>query len=129
MKKDLSRTLVVKIQQNDYIVTFPNIGQIIDIESNKILYSNRQYSAMIKSGLATTNMALDLIEMTSCFTILIPALGKDLRLESIFDLDVISAKELVKAYKTVFLPWYLEWINVINEVEEKQEKTEDPQTA
>jgi len=126
---DLPKTIKIKLQENEYIVNFPNVGQVIDIEVKKSMYSARQYSYLALSNLKSSNYALDLIETIAIFTTLVPKLEEDLKVKSLFDLDLISIKELVDQYKKVFLPWYEGWKKIIQldeeEVEQKKDSTGD----
>lgn len=116
----LQKQIVLTIQGFNYTCTFPKVGQIIDIESNKLTFSNNKYPAMVKSNLVGANMALDLIESISYFSVLIPDLIKDLKINNIFDLDLISSREIVKVYKRDFLPWYNSFIEVLKEFDSEE---------
>jgi len=120
----LKRSITVKIQENTYEIKFPNMGQIIDIESNKTLFSHGQYADMVKGGIVSNNLALDLLDAAATFLVLIPDIKKNLRIDSIFELEVHSAMELVKVYKKVFVPWYSEWIVALRELEKEEDQEE-----
>jgi len=47
--KTPSRILKIKFQDNDFEITFPNVGQIIDIETRKTLFSSGQYENLRKN--------------------------------------------------------------------------------
>lgn len=130
---DLPKTIKIKLQENEYAVNFPNVGQVIDIEVKKSMYSARQYSYLALSNLKSSNYALDLIETIAIFTTLIPKLEADLKVKTLFELDLISIKELVDQYKKVFLPWYEGWKQIIQldeeEIEEKKDSIEDSPDA
>ena len=104
----LEKTVKVKIQSKEYEVGFPTIGQILDIETRKHTLSNGQYRNF---DLRTR----ELLDATSCFSILIPALEKDLVVDSIFDLNLQSGRELVESYKKDFKPWFEGWLEVLHE--------------
>lgn len=110
-----SRTIKITIAPNVYEVKYPNIGQTIDIESRKTALSNGQYGAMIDSNTVSAAKALAFINMASFFSILIPDLQKDLRIDSMLDLNPIEAKPLMDAFNNTFLPWFNEWQKMINE--------------
>lgn len=113
---ELSKSIQLDLDGNKFTVAFPNAGQLIDIESNKILFSNSQYSSMVRSQLIYTNMALDIVEMAATFVVLIPSLIERLRVTSIFELDIPTVYKLIKVYKKDFLPWYLDWIEAIQDM-------------
>lgn len=126
---NLPRKIEVEFQGIKYEINFPNPGQIIDIESKKSMYTSRQYGAMAQSNLISTNLALDYVESIAVFSTLIADLKKDLRVDNLFELDVLSMAEVVRQYKKVFVPWYNDWIILIqketeNTPEDKKDATE-----
>ena len=89
-----------------YVVNLPNVGAFIDIENNKILFSQGRYSLMTKNNTFTNNLALDMIDTIATFTVIMPKeFHEGLAVSSLFDLDLKSIKSLVKAYKEQFHPW------------------------
>ena len=136
--ENLPRKIKLKIQNNEYEVEFPNQGQLIDIETNKILYSQGQYMALIRQNNISSNLTVDLIEIAATFPILIPELKKDLKTDSIFELDIISCLELTEVYNNDFLPWYNSWWTIIKSIrtpkgtakkEEKNSTEDEPQVS
>jgi len=118
----LSKELQVKIQGNDYTIKFPNIGQIVDIETNKTFYSKGQHSNLVRSGLVASRLALDLVEMASTFIVVIPDLEKNLMgVTTLFQLDAVAGMDLVKIYREEFMPWYAKWIDVLRGVDDKED--------
>jgi hypothetical protein len=118
-ESQLSRELVVKIKEKTYIIKFPNMGNIIDIETRKMALSGGRYSQLIEASLETSNRALDYIDMSSTFSVVIPELTKDLNVQSLFDLDVEVSGELLRVYKDEYFPWFKAWDKVINEASKK----------
>jgi hypothetical protein len=104
-----SRILKIKFQDNDFEITFPNVGQIIDIETRKTLFSSGQYENLRKND----SIALPYINALATFSILVPELNSLLRVESLFDLNLIDVKELIEIYNKEYAPWYEEWNNFI----------------
>lgn len=122
----LQRTVKLSIQGNEYMVKFPNVKQIIDIEALKAAYSNNYYGSMIASGTVSAARALDYIDILSTFFILIPELREDLQgVESLEDLDPLKAAELRKVYRKQFQPWYDSWMKLIQDAEKEDEEKED----
>lgn len=120
--QDLPRTKVIKIEENQYEVKFPNMGQIIEIEAKKVAISLDKYSAMINNPTVGTNLALDFIEAISYISVLIPQLTKDLKVNSLFELDMISSVVITNCYKYEILPWYLDWIEALQEEDKERKK-------
>lgn len=115
----LARSISVIIEGNTYQVNFPNMGGIIDIETRKLSFSFNKYPDLVKAQLISADLALDLIEMSAYLSVLIPDLIKDLRVSSLFELDIFNAKKLVKINKSQILPWYHSWLKKLNEVDEE----------
>lgn len=111
--KQLNRTLKITLQGNDYQISFPTVGQIIEIESRKISLSNDNYRGLVKSSSVGAVLALDLIDSIATFSILIPSLREDLNYNSFADLDPMNAQEVIVVYKRVFLPWYTKWVEAL----------------
>lgn len=122
--KELPRECELKIRQHSYSIPFPSIGQMIDIETRKALFSKNQYSAMAQSTIISQQLALDLIDMASSFFILLPTLEQDLKVK-LFDLGFVEGRDFLNAYKKQFLPWYTQWLEILSNPEIDDKKEED----
>lgn len=111
----LERAKKVTIKAQLYSVKFPTVGDFIDIEVMKQNLSGGTYGNMLKTGLITQRAALDRINMIAYFSVLIPELKKDLKVDIFSDIDLIDSIELVQVYKKEIEPWIEEWLNVIKE--------------
>lgn len=118
-----SITIDIEIANNTYPVKFPNIGQLIEIERGKKRMSDG-YDYELASGSADSAYAKILIDMTVTFSILIPTLLKDLNVKSIYDLSLVESKPMVDVYLETYLPWYQEWVGVINKIGKDQPEIE-----
>lgn len=112
----------IQIKGKDYQVKFPTAGQLMDIESFKISYTNGKYIDMALSGMKIHLFNLDIADTISYFAILIPTLRTDLGVENWRDIQIPLAKELVKIYKDQFIPWYKPIIDDLYEFDKKDEK-------
>jgi len=126
-KKTPSEQLIVHIQENDYTINTPTAGNIIDVESRKQTYSNNKYGSVVRSGTLGGNVAASLIEAFASFTVFIPDFRDNLRIDSLFELNPIQCKEIIKVYEDKFLPWYSDWMDYFSndEEEQKDEKEEE----
>lgn len=115
----MDRTIEISIKGNKYNVTFPTVGQIIDIETRRSMLSKGQYGNMIESKMKLTWNVLEVIDVMSYFQVLIPKLFNDLNVRSIEELDAIDFAEVVSAYREQFSPWFEGWAKKFNEVMEK----------
>lgn len=123
--KDLPQSITITIQGNDYIVEFPDVDKLIQIESNKILLSNNTYGALAVQNLKLSNVALAYIDAIATFSVLIPHLKEGLRLRSLTDLSLVQAQELTQAYTEQFAPWFWKWISEITDLKEELEEVKD----
>ena len=87
-------------------IDYPNVGQLLEIESKKMMLSNGTYSELNKTNTTSSKYILDLVDAMAHFTVLIPKLSKNLQVDTVYDLGGIESKEVVKAYNEHFRPWY-----------------------
>lgn len=118
----MNRTYIIKIEENSYPVSFPTVGQIMEIESMKFALTQNRYQEMSMSGLKKTLYALDLVDTIATFFTLIPTLSKSLSVESIFDIDPFKAKELIKAYKKFNTEFFKPLMDELMKEEDESEK-------
>lgn len=109
MSKNLATELNLKVLTNNYIIKFPNVGQMLDIESRKMALTGGQYRNLTLNPTASSLMALLNADMISTFSILIPEMAKDMKID-FFELDIKTSKVLTNAFTKQFLPWYNEWM-------------------
>jgi len=102
----LKKSTRVKIENAEYDVKFPTVGQMLDIENMKMSLTDNNYSMLLRSGLKTSFFATELVDAIAHFWILIPELRNDLTVKHYSDLDPFLAKKLVKVFRKQFSPWY-----------------------
>jgi hypothetical protein len=129
----LKREITLKVKtasvENSYNVSFDNIGSFVEVESRKAQLANDRYLGLLKSNTLSSIKALDFIDMIAYYEVFIPALIKDLKVDSITQLGVIDANELLKTYKEQFYPWLKEWLKILGIIvfeEEDKKLEEDP---
>lgn len=115
-----SRTISIKIGENEYEVKFPNNGALIEIEQLKINLSKGTHDTMANVPTVTAERAYLTIEAISTFSVLIPSLKKDLNKASLLELDPYESKQIVNAYIKQFFPWYKQWMDLINKDEDEK---------
>lgn len=106
---ELAKILNIQIQDNKFEIKFPNVGQLIDIESRKSLLASGQYKNMDKND----SFIIPYIDTLATFMVLIPELSELLRIQSLFDLSLLELKELLNIYNNQYLPWYNSWMDLI----------------
>jgi len=134
-KPQLARSIKLEITignvTNTYYAKFPTNRQLIDIEALKDAQSNSRYISLIQSQSRLSNYAVDVVDMISYFTVLIPDILKDLPNRDLSQLDAFDSKNLVDAYKEQFMPWYRQWLHLMEiirdpEKNETAKKAEEP---
>lgn len=114
--------MTLKIGENTYDFKYPNIGQMMKIESLKTKLSEKQYSDWLLSVSVWSQRALDYVDMCAYFTVLCPEIITDSKID-ITNLDLIDAhKDVLQVFKKDFLPWWREFELLVNQVEEEASK-------
>lgn len=110
----MNRTLELKVKGNSYVVEFPNVGKFQAIESTKQVLSKGMYSSLLSTGTISSIEALDMIDMESYFSILLPQLIKDLKCDNFSLLDLEDYIELKGIYMEQFIPWWNSILSLLN---------------
>lgn len=115
----------ITVKGKDYLVSFPNVGQLMDIESFKIAYTNGKYIDMAMSNLQIHRFALDTTDAVAYLSILIPDLITDLGVKNWRQISPLLAKELIRVFKKQFIPWFKPLIEDLYKYDsDEEEQTE-----
>lgn len=87
-------------------VTFPNVGQMIDLESLKQSLTGNKYGAMAASGVRSAFYALDMVDALAFFEVLCPRIRRMMQVKNLAELSPERMKIVVDAYKEHVQPWY-----------------------
>ena len=112
----MEKQITIKLQGNEYKVEFPSMGQLMDIESRKMALAQGQYGPMSRTINDHTKFVINSIDAFATFITLVD-FSKDLKVDSIFDLKVNEAKEIMEQYNTVYKPWFDGWMEEINKID------------
>lgn len=131
-----NRKLILEIStpdgkvKNSYEVSYPTVGQMIDIEATKLALSKGKYTEMIMAGgLAWMTRALDCVDMLSYFSVMCPKIIQDAKVD-LSNLDLMDAhKGLMQAYKDKFVPWWNDYSEMISKLESGEPLEEDDKGA
>jgi hypothetical protein len=104
----MNKSVKIEIGDKVHVIQFPTVGQLFQIESLKILYSNSTYGDLARSQTKQASYALDLIDALSTFMVLIPDFGKLIGSKGVDSLTQEEAIVFVKAYKKDYLPFFKE---------------------
>lgn len=111
---------IVQILGEEYIIPFPTMGQLQDIETFKISYTNGRYSDMVLSGIMTHNFALDAADALAYLGVLAPDLRTNLKIKNWKEIDPFTVKEIIHAYKKQFIPWFKPIIDDLYKYDEEE---------
>lgn len=102
----MERTKSFKIGEHQFIAKFPNVGQLIDLESYKQSLTNGRYGQMAASGIRSQYYALDLIDAIVFFQVVTPEVGKYFDISNFAAIQIDKAKPLIEAYQNDIRPWF-----------------------
>lgn len=109
----LNRTIEWNVKGNTYSVSFPNVGQLVEIEIDKSRFSKNTYGGLMAANTAQSVLALDYIDMYATLKHICPEVIKSIKATSFFELDLADANELLTEYRKVIAPWLIEWQKVL----------------
>lgn len=93
--------------EQEVTINFPNVGQLIQIESNKQLLAAGAYGSLVNARTRQANLTLDLIDAIATFMVMVPDFRENKAFPS--DLDKLSPTDMVRLvspFKTQFFPWF-----------------------
>lgn len=105
----IEREITITYNDKKFVVKFPNVGQLIDIESLKNALTGGKYGSFAASGVRSMYFILDIVDTIAFFTVMCPKLKNFVTEEDDVDYTKMkpeSVKSLVKLYKEQVLPWY-----------------------
>lgn len=107
----LQRQKKFTIGNKSFIANFPNIGQIIDLESMKQALTNNRYGQMAASGVISMYYALDLVDAISFYHVVVPEVAKYYDIKNYASMELDRIKDLLDAYQKDIKPWFDETMN------------------
>lgn len=108
---ELQRQKKFKIGEKTFVADFPNVGQIIDLESLKQALTSNRYGQMAASGIASMYYALDLVDAIAFYQIVVPEVAKYFDIKNFASLSVDKSRDLVDVYQKQIKPWFDETLN------------------
>lgn len=105
-----------KFKGETFRIEFPNIGTYRKIEVLKQALSNGMYGQMERSQIASSNHALDMIDLEANLSVLAPELIKKIEgVDSIAELSLVHFNELKQAYMEQFVPYWEKIMKTISD--------------
>lgn len=106
----IEREINISYNDKKFQVKFPNVGQLIDIESLKNALTGGKYGSFAASGVKSMYFILDIVDTIAFLTVMCPKL-KNFITEEEDGIDYTqmkpeTVKTLVTVYKEQILPWY-----------------------
>ena len=102
----IERQKKFSIGEKTFTCQFPNVGQLIDLESLKQALTNNRYGVMAASGVASMYYALDMVDAISFLQVCVPSVAKYYDIKNYTALAPEDIKELVEAYQKEVKPWF-----------------------
>lgn len=102
----IQRTVSFELDGKRFTATFPNVGQMIDMESLKQALTSNRYGVMSASGVQSMYMVLDLVDAMAFFQVCVPMVGKYFDITNYANLQIDEIKKIVEAYVGEIKPWY-----------------------
>lgn len=112
----MEREKKFSIGDKTFIAKFPNVGQMIDIESLKQALTNNKYGIMAASGISSMYDALDIVDAVAFLKICVPSVSKFYNIDNYLSLQIDVIKDFVDVYKREIKPWYDETIRELKGV-------------
>ena len=119
----IERSKKITIGEKSFIVNFPNVGQMIDIESMKQSLTGNRYGSMASSGIASMYLALDIVDTIAFLTICVPDIAKYYNITDYSSLSSNKINTYVTVYKEQILPWYNKILMELRGITDDSEET------
>lgn len=125
----IEREKKITIGEKTFIVSFPNVGQIIMLESTKQALTDNRYGQMAASGVASMYYALDLVDTVAFFQVCGSEVLRyyDIRNAASVPPDKIGM--FVKTYAEQVKPWLDETFATLRGLNDVKKDNEDEQGA
>lgn len=106
----IEREIVINYNGKKFTIKFPNVGQMIDIESMKNALTGGKYGSFAASGIKSMYFVLDIVDTIAFLTVMCPKL-RNFVTEEEDNIDYTqmkpeTVKTLIDIYKKDILPWY-----------------------
>ena len=119
----IERSKKITIGEKSFIVNFPNVGQMIDIESMKQSLTGNRYGSMASSGIASMYLALDIVDTIAFLTICVPDIAKYYNITDYSSLSSDKINTYVTVNKEQILPWYNKILMELRGITDDSEET------
>ncbi len=98
--------ITVTLFNQTYTIHEPNIGQLMEVESYRSMYTLGQYNTLRRSSLRSSAMVADTVEALSFFQVMCKGLSEAIKVQTYTELSPAQALELSRAFKKHVAAWY-----------------------
>jgi hypothetical protein len=102
----------VKIGNNEYEISYPNVGQTLEIENLKMILSGNSYGDLVKSSHKTAVELLNLIDGVAYFSVLAEGFKSDFKIEDFTKMEIEQQRQISKG----FIPFWKFLVNIEKEI-------------
>ena len=121
----IEREKKFKVGERTFIVKFPNVGQIIDMESLKQALTNNRYGQMAASAVVSMYYALDLVDTIAFFQVCVPEAKRYFDVNDYTALSPERMDAFMEAYRTEIKPWYDRTMKELRGIKAEEEEKGD----
>lgn len=101
----IEREKKITIGDNSFVVSFPNVGQIITLEATKQALTDNRYGQMAASGVASMYYALDLVDTIAFLQVCGGDILKYFNISNAAAVSPDKLEKFVEVYAKQIKPW------------------------
>ena len=102
----IEREHKITVGERTFIISFPNVGQIITLESTKQALTDNRYGQMAASGVSSMYYALDLVDTIAFFQVCGTEVLKYFDIRNAASVSPDKLEMFVKVYAEQVKPWF-----------------------
>ena len=125
----IEREHKITIGERTFIISFPNVGQIITLESTKQALTDNRYGQMAASGVASMYYALDLVDTIAFFQVCGTEVLKYFNIRNAASVSPDKLEMFVKVYSEQVKPWFDKTFAELRGLSFKKEKSDESGTG
>lgn len=102
----IERECSFNVGEKKFTAKFPNVGQLIDLESLKQALTSNRYGVMASSGVSSMYYVLDMVDAIAFYQVCAPSVGKYYNIQNYASLEPEKLQDLMDAYFKDIKPWF-----------------------
>lgn len=120
----IEREHKITVGERTFIISFPNVGQIITLESTKQALTDNRYGQMAASGVASMYYALDLVDTIAFFQVCGTEVLRYFNIKNAASVSPDKLEMFVKVYSEQVKPWLDKTFAELRNISPKSEENE-----